>query len=97
MGMFTKNQENTANYIYENTKKYLKEKDGKIHVVMINSFSKWINQNFECEDKYTTQIDTILSAMQNDGYEIVDVKINSIQNQGLTGQMEGFHTLITYK
>lgn len=97
MGFFTKNQESVANTIYEATKKYLKEKDGKTHIVMINSFSKWANQNFECEDKYTTQIDTIISAMQNDGYEIIDVKFNSVQNQGLTGQMEGFHTLIIYK
>ncbi len=97
MGFFTKNQEEMANTIYESTKRYLKEKDGKIHVVMINSFSKWVNQNFECEDKYTTQIDTIVTAMQDDGYEILDIKFNSVQNQGLTGQMEGFHTLITYK
>ena len=35
--------------------------------------------------------------MQDDGYEIVDVKFNSIQGQGLTGNMEGFHTLILYR
>ena len=78
-------------------KKYLKPKDGKIHVIMFNSFSKLANQIFSCEDKYTTQIDTILSAMQDDGYEIVDVKITVIQNQGLVGEMEGFNTLITYR
>lgn len=97
MGMFSKNQAETADYIYSRTKQYLKRKDGNIHIVMINSFSKWCNQNFECEDKYTTQIDQILTNMQEDGYEIIDVKFNSIQNQGIYGQMEGFHTLITYK
>lgn len=97
MGLFTKMQENMADSTYENMKKYLKEKDGKIHIIMINSFSKWINQNFECENKYTTQLDSILSAMQNDGYEIVDIKFNSIQNQGVSGQAEGFHTLIMYR
>lgn len=40
MGLFTKMQENMADSIYENMKKYLKEKDGKIHTIMINSFSK---------------------------------------------------------
>ena len=45
-------------------KKYLKPSDGKLHVIMFNSFSKLANQVFSCEDKYTTQIDTILSAMQ---------------------------------
>lgn len=97
MGLFSATQQQASANVYEQTKKFLKLKDGKIHVVMINSFSKWLNQSFCCEDKYTTQIDEILSRMQADGYEIVDVKINSIQNQGITGQMEGFHTLITYK
>ncbi len=97
MGMFTKNQKNTAGVIYEETKKYLKPKDGKTHVVMINSFSKLLNQIFGCEDKYTTQIDEILTCMQNDGYEIVDVKFNSIPGQGMSKEMEGYHTLIIYK
>lgn len=90
--------ESAAETIYANdVRPNLKEKDGLTHVVMINSFSKWINQNFGCENKYTAQIDKIIVSMQDDGYEIVDIKFNSIQNQGLTGQMEGFHTLITYK
>lgn len=97
MGFFTNAQKADADTTYEKAKKYLKQKDGKIHIIMINSFSKWLNQAFECEDKYTTQIDEIISKMQDDGYEIMDIKINSIQNQGITGQMEGFHTLIIYK
>lgn len=97
MGLFTSIQKSNADAIYSYAKKYLKPKDGKIHIIMINSFSKWLNQNFECEDKYTTQIDTIISSMQDDGYEILDVKFNSLMNQGILGQMEGFHTLITYR
>ncbi len=97
MGMFTKNQKNTATVIYADTKKFLKPKDGNIHVVMINSFGKVLNQIFGCEDKYTVQIDEIVSRMQEDGYEIVDIKFNSIQGQGLSKEMEGFHTLIMYK
>lgn len=97
MGRFTNTQKQVAENVYEKAKPYLKAKDGKIHVLMINSFSKWINQVVGCEDKYTTQIDTIVCSMQDDGYEIVDIKFNSITNQGLTGQMEGFHTLIIYK
>lgn len=83
--------------VYGGLRHHLSPKDGKVHVVMVNSFSKWLNQTFECEEKYTGQIDSIISLMQDDGYEILDVKFNSIQGQGLTGQMEGFHTLITYK
>lgn len=97
MGMFTNIQKQASVGVYENTKRYLKPKDGKKHIVMINSFSKLGNQVFGCEDKYTTQIDEIITRMQGDGYEILDIKINSIRNQGISGQMEGFHTLITYR
>lgn len=97
MGFLKDTQKESAEYVYKKTKESLHEKDGNVHIIMINSFSKWINQVFGCENKYTTQIDEIITNMQNDGYEILDVKFNSIQNQGITGQMEGFHTLITYK
>jgi len=97
MGMFTKGQKNLSDSVYEKRIKPLLKNDGLTHIVLINSFSKWIDQNFDAEDKYTTQIDGILSSMQNDGHEIIDIKFDSLQNQGLLKDMEGFHTLITYK
>lgn len=98
MGMFSKQQKKSAETIYVNqVKNNLKEKDGKIHIVMINSFSKWLNQNFGVEDKYTIQMDEIIGSMQDDGYEIIDIKFDSLSGQGITGNMEGFHTVITYK
>lgn len=100
MGLFTKGQQNTANAVYANLKKYLKEKDGFTHVVMVNSFSKFVNEYFCCEDKYTTQIDQILLLMQQEGYEIIDIKFEVLKNQGtglLGGDMEGYATLIMYK
>lgn len=97
MGFVKDMQKSSADSVYAKMKKHLVRKDGYIHVVMINSFSKFVNQNFECESKYTTQIDSIVTGMQLDGYEIVDIKFDSLKNQGLTGAMEGFHTLITYK
>ena len=98
MGIFTKTQQKAAENIYENSiKPHLKEKDGLIHVVLVNSFSKLINQNFGCEDKYTEQIDSILTSMQQDGYEIVNIKFTSTKNQGVSAITEGFNTLIMYK
>lgn len=98
MGLFNKSEKEPPKSIYETMfKSYMKGKDGKIHIIMVNSFSKWLNQNFGCENKYTEQIDAILLGIQEDGYEIVDIKFNSLQNQGLAGQMEGFNTLIMYK
>ncbi len=97
MGVFTKGQEAQSNYAYDRMKQYLSTKDDKIHVVLVNSFSKLGNQNLDCDDKYTTEIDNIISSMQNDGYEIINVVMNSMAGQGLTGNRTGFHTLITYK
>ena len=98
MKMFNNAQKNMANTVFEKEiKPRLKEKDGFTHVIMVNSFSKFLNQNFGCEDKYTTQIDDVLTNIQQLGYEIVDIKVTVLPNQGLTGNMEGFNTLIIYK
>lgn len=108
MGIFTpkeeKDEKKRDKYRSEGTFEYsytvkpnLMPKDGNLHVVMINSFSKWLNQNFGCEEKYTGQVDAILTAMQQDGYEILEVKFNSLQSQGVTGELEGFHTLVIYR
>ncbi len=96
MALFDHMQQVSAEDVYATVQKYL-VRDGRFHVVMVNSFSKWINQHFGCETKYTNQVDGILASMQNDGFEILDVKFNSIMNQGLFGEMEGFHTLISYR
>lgn len=98
MGFFSKVQQQDSERVYlKEVKPFLKEKDGLTHMVMINSFSKWLNNVFCCENKFTTQIDEILIDMQQDGYEIIDVKFNSLANQGMTGSAEMFHTLIIYK
>lgn len=97
MSLFTSSQATVAETVYEKCKKHLKERDGNVHLLMINSFSKFLNQNFECESKYTTQLNVILDGLQNDGYEIIDIKFNSLMNQGITGTAEGFHTIIIYK
>lgn len=98
MGMFTKTQKAQSDNIYEKeVKSHIAPKDGFTHVLMINSFSKWINQLFGVEDKYTTQIDNILTKMQKEGYEIISVEHTAIKNQGLFKDMERFHTLISYK
>lgn len=98
MGLFKNTRENVSNSVYDNdVKPYLVEKDGLVHLIMVTSFSKLLNQQFDVEKKYTTQLDTILTRMQQDGYEIVDVKLNSMHNEGLTGQATQFQTTIIYK
>ena len=98
MKMFNGVQKSVAESVFEKkVKPQVKEKDGFIHVVMNNSFSKFLNESFGCEDKYTNQIDEVLTGMQMLGYEIIDIKFSVLQDQGLTGKMEGFNTLIMYK
>ena len=97
MGLFTGAQKAASETVYDKMKEYIAPKDGKVHVLMVNSFSKFANQAFQCEDKYTTQIDLIVTSLQDDGYEIVDIKFDSVKNQGISGNMEGFHTLILYR
>lgn len=95
--MFEKMQKAQAENVYKTMQKNLSPKDGKTHIIMLNSFSKIANQNFDCDSKYTTEIDSIISAMQDDGYEIIDIKISSMSGQGLAGNRTGFNTMIIYK
>lgn len=97
MGFFNNTQKKVSEDIYLKQVKPRLKRNGMTHIVMLNSFSKLLNQAFGCDDKYTTEIDYILMCMQKDGFQIIDVKFNSIQGQGLTGTREGFHTLITYR
>jgi len=97
MGAFTAQQKAVAGTVYQNMKPYLKSKDGKVHVALVNSFSKFLNQHFGCDDKYTNQIDELLSCMQDDGYEIIDFKLTTLKGQGVFGSLEGYSTLIVYK
>ena len=98
MGLLSKSRKASGDVIYNNkVKPQLVAKDGNIHIVMINSFSKLVNQNFGVESKYTEQIGSVINDLQQDGYEIVDIKFDSLKGQGITGTAEGFHTLIMYK
>ena len=94
MGLFDKNIEKSANNSYEEIKKYLKPKDNKKHIIMVNTMSKSITNGWECENKYTLQIDTIIENMQDDGYEIIDIKFDSTQQS--VSNMFLIRTLIIY-
>lgn len=42
MGFISSVQQSAAETTYKNAKKYLKPSDGKLHVIMFNSFSKLV-------------------------------------------------------
>lgn len=97
MGLFSGSQKSQAQEVYSRMRSYLSPKDGLVHIVMVNSFSKLGNQNFDCDSKYTTEINSLIVDMQRDGYEILDIKFNSIAGQGMSGGRTGFNTIITYR
>lgn len=75
----------------------LQPKDGNKHIIMINSFSKLNNAWFSCDTKYTTEIDAIISKMSQMGYEIIDIKFDTVDKRGGFGIRYGYNTLIVYK
>lgn len=77
---------------YNKIKESLKEKDGKVHIVMIKSKIHLSYEELECENKYTNEVDSIVSSMQDDGYEIIDVKYQAIGDSPIQ-----YSTLIMYK
>lgn len=84
-------------YAYNNIKKFLKEKDGKVHIIMINSKDRFSYEELECADKYTNEVDSIVSSMQDDGYEIIAVKYQVIKDSYGISEIEYYRTLIMYK
>ncbi|GAA0126516.1 hypothetical protein UT300019_24190 [Clostridium sp. CTA-19] len=82
---------------YCKIKKFLKEKDGKVHIVMINNKNQFSNEELECANKYTNEIDSIVSSMQDDGYEIIDVNYQVIKGSYGLSENDYYRTLIMYK
>ena len=95
MGLFDKGYEKYTENLYENIEKYIKPKDGKKHIIMLNTMSKSITNGLECENKYTIQINNIIEKMQSNGYEIIDIKIDNTMFQSM-GAAFLIRTLIIY-
>lgn len=97
MGFMQNVKENMAAAQADQVMRNVKPRDGRVHVLMLMSFSKLVNQAFGCDDKYTNEVDGVLSELQIRGYEIVDIKLGVLPNQGITGQREGYLTCIMYR
>ena len=97
MGFMQNVKDNMAAAQADQVMRNVKPRDGRVHVLMLMSFSKLVNQAFGCDDKYTNEVDGVLSELQIRGYEIVDIKLGVLPNQGLTGQREGYLTCIMYR
>lgn len=93
MGLFDKNYEKSADGLYEDVKKYLSPKDGKKHIVLINTMTK-VTREVGCENKYTLQVNSIIEEMQKEGYEILDIKI--VTGNQVVADATLIRTLVTY-
>ena len=60
----------------------MKPKDGKTHVLMINSYSRMNNARILSDGKYTDEIDAIIGNIEDRGYEIKDIKVNTVDKGG---------------
>lgn len=94
MGIFDKNYEESSDKLWEDVKKNLKPKNGKKQVILLSTMTK-STAGLECDNKYTLQIGKVLDEMQNEGYEILDLKIETIESSMSTAAF--IRTLIIYK
>lgn len=95
MGLFDKNFEKSTNELYKDIKEYLSPKDGNRHVILINTTSKSTTNGMECDNKYTIQINGVIKEMQQEGYDVLDIKLDA--SQQIMGNMTLIRTLIEYK
>lgn len=102
MGFFSNNEQRSMhanNTYHEFVREYLKEKDGKQHVIFIHTPSKHFNKGFGADEKVTLEIDEILSEMQEDEDEILDIQFSTIKEHGtyLKDSNESYQTMIRYQ
>lgn len=78
--------------------KQLAPKDGMLHVAMFNCFgSLGATQGISADAKFNEQADLILTAIQQAGREVADVKFDGQYGVGLTGSGISYHVMVTYR
>lgn len=84
-------------------KPLLEEKNGYVHTLTIRNANTLTiggvleDNKIDTLEKYNYNVNLILTKLQDLGYEIIDVKLNSQFNSGVNYKMDLFHTLIIYK
>lgn len=98
------NNKDKNNFDFDNDiKPLLEEKNGYIHTLTIRNANTLTiggvleDNKIDTLEKYNYNVNLILTKLQNLGYEIIDVKLNSQFNGGVNYKMDLFHTLIIYK
>lgn len=94
MGLF--NKDAGDGNAYEIVKPTLAAKDGKLHVTMLRSYSTWTTTKFHCDENYSADVDVVLSGMQDDGYEIMNIQ-HAAMSSGTGVGVTTTTTLVTYR
>lgn len=93
MGLFSKDKNLEPQKVVESK---LRPKNGKLHILMLVSWSKCTTMDFRCDEEYVEEIESVFADMQDKGYEIVKTQHNAISNGSGLGML-CYTTLITYR
>lgn len=98
------NNKEKRNFNFDNDiKPLLEEKNSYIHTLTIRNSNTIAvsgvleNNKVDILKNYNITINSILTKLQDLGYEIIDVKLNSQFSSGTNYKVDLFHTLIIYK
>lgn len=95
MGILDASQKISGKRVLSDVNSYLIS-DGFVHVIMIESIAKQQSTHFTVDEKYTNQLNVILTGMQKKGYKILNVQNSSVVGNRVSSTIE-FTTLITYQ
>ena len=76
----------------DNYKENLKPKNGNIHIILIETI---VDNEYKQKQEYMTKINNFLDYMQENSYEIIDIKLNISAKRSMKGYV--YETMIIYK
>lgn len=84
-------------HAYDDIRPYIKDKDGYQHILVLHATTTLSVNPFQCETRFTMQMDDFLLRMQKDGYEVLNIRISPMGNPNILGAVSGFSIVINYK
>lgn len=76
----------------DNYKENLRSKDGNTHILLIESV---VDNDYKYKKIYMKEINDFLDYMQDNNYEIIDIKLNISAERSMSGYI--YETMIIYK
>ena len=76
----------------DNYKEDLMPKDGRKHILLIETV---VDNEYKQKQEYMLKINKFLDFMQENNYEIIDIKLNICNERSVSGYV--YETMIIYK